>query len=268
MTQALGQFVKTTNNVFSDKYEARAAADGERPLLVWVREYKAGLKTVHSPNGDGEGVVVDLIDLGQFSADPVNSVYCNVLWMGSAVRDQLKAYAGGDQAQPLPIKLAWQQPQGKGMKFVSPEQLDDDWLAFANQVFQQYPTFAADVKAKKKAEWEAANPTQVPQVPAAIPGVQALAGPAPVAQQAVAPPAPQVPQAPVQQAPQAPVAAPAMQAPVAAPQAPQVPVAPTAPAMPQAPVMQAPGQPPAAPQAVPPVTDLTVEQMMAQLDAQ
>lgn len=269
MTQALGQFVKTTASAFSDGYAARDAADGERPLLVWVNEFKTGLKTKHAPNGDGEGVIVDLIDLAQFATDPMNSVFCNVLWMGGAVRDQLKGYAGSEQ--PFPIKLVWQSPQGGGMRYVQPEALDGQWLEYASSVYSQYPTFVKDRKAQKKAEWEAANPQQVPAVPTAIPGMQGLSGPAPVAQ--VVPPA--VQQAPVQAAPvaappvtqvSAPVAAPVLQAPGQPPMvpaaAPPVPVmsAPVAPA--QAPAMVAPAAAPAA------VTDMDVNAMLEKLNQQ
>jgi len=221
----LGQFVKQTNNQFSEKYEARAAADAQAPMLVFVREYKSGLTTMHAKDGSGEGVVVDIMDLQRYAAGagPM-SVFCNVLWMGGAVRDQLKRYAG--QEAPLPIKLVWATPAGGGMRYVSPEQLDGDWLAYAQRIYDEDRLYVDKVKQAKKVKWEQENPEPAPpgignlapaQAPVAAPVMQAPVAAPPVQQQAsVAPPAPVA-------APQAPVTAPVMQAPGAAPQPPAAP---------------------------------------------
>jgi len=228
----LGQFVKQTNNQFSEKYEARAAADAQAPMLVFVREYKSGLTTMHAKDGSGEGVVVDIMDLQRYAAGagPM-SVFCNVLWMGGAVRDQLKRYAG--QEAPLPIKLVWATPAGGGMRYVSPEQLDGDWLIYAQQIYDQDRSYVDKVKQAKKVKWEQENPEPAPPgignlAPAQAPAMQAPVAAPPVQQQApVAPPTPvAAPQAPAQAPvapPQAPVTAPAMQAPGAPPQAPVAP---------------------------------------------
>jgi len=232
----LGQFVKTTQNTFTEKFQARAAATGQRPLLVFVREYKEGLTTEHAKDGTGKGVVLDVLDLGLYASNPghPDSVYCNVLWMGGAVRDQLRPYVG--QEAPLPIKLAWTTPAGGGTQYIVPEALEGDWLTYAQQIYDADRQFVDKVKAAKKAKWEQDNPAPVPgmgalapaQAPVAAPVMQAPVAAPPVQQQApVIPPAPvAAPQAPAQAPvapPQAPVTAPAMQAPGAPPQAPVAP---------------------------------------------
>lgn len=271
MTQALGQFVKTQTGTFADSYAAKDAANNNTPMLVRVNEYKTDLKTKYVDSG--EGVSVDLIDLQRFSQDPVGSVFVNVLWMGGAVRDQLKPFVGSGQI--LPLRLVWQATQNGTGQFVMPEPLEGDWLTYAQQVFAQDQEFIDKVKAAKKAKFDqeqAANPgPQVQAVaPAALPPMQVAAVNSPAPQQPVAAPPAQA--APVQQVAAPPVQAPAMQAPVAAPpvQAPPVAAPPV-----QPPAMQAPGQPPAAPAmpaapvqaaGVPPVTNMDVEAMMAKLN--
>lgn len=274
---SLQQFVKTNRNLFSDKYQAQFAADNNRSLLVWVNEYKTGLKTKHHQDGTGEGIIVDVWDLtAQSQGQP--AVFCNVLWMGGAVRDQLKPYVGS--GQPLPIRLTKVTPDGGGPAYITPNALDGEWLTYATQMYEAYPTYVADEKARKIAEWEAQQAEQ-PQPPGVAPAAQqsipALAGPAPQAQapapapQAAPAPAPAAPAAvaapaapaavaaPVAApapAPAAPVAAPA--APVAAPAAP--PAAPVAPAAPQAPVAVPAGAPA-------PVGDTDVSQLISELDS-
>lgn len=273
---SLGQFVKQTQNVMADSYVARDHVD--RPLIVFVREYKTGMKTKHAQDGSGEGVVVDVLDLMLLSQNQP-CVFINVLWMGTAVRDQLKNYVPqpGAEAQALPIMLQWQTPQGQGMQFISPVQLEGDWLQYAASVHEQWPTFVSDERNRKMAQWqaEAAAAGQQQNGQPQGPPLPALSGPAPQVQQPVAQ-APPV-QAPVQAAP---VAAPPVQAPVAAPpaapaaqfSAPPVSAPPVAPQAPvAAPAMTAPQAPPAPPVAAqvgpPAVTDADVQGLLDKLNA-
>lgn len=261
MTQALGQFVKTQTGTFADSFAAKDAANNNTPMLVRVNEYKTGLKTKFVDSG--EGVSVDLIDLQRFSQDPVGSVFVNVLWMGGAVRDQLKPFVGSGQI--LPLRLVWQATQSGSGQFVMPEPLEGDWLTYAQQVYAQDAEFIDKVKVAKKAKFDqeqAANPgPQVQAVaPAALPPMQVAAvnTPAPqapvAAPQVQAPVAAPVPQQPVMQAPGQPPAVPQVQAPVAVP--PQAPAAPV-----QPPAMQQAGGAPA-------VTDMDVNAMLEKLNAQ
>lgn len=292
----LGQFVKKSVNTFADALQARACADGGKPLIVRVNEYKTGLKTQHNKDGNGEGVVVDVIDLG----DQNYTTYCNVLWMGEAVRDQLKDYAGTGQF--LPVKLVWAVPQGGGMKYVTPEPLEGQELQLAEWFVQNYPTYLDDQKNAKMAAWQEqqASQAQVPQAAPAVPAFQGLQGPAPQnpgmpgvspqtyaeinnrvqqenAAQNIGAPAPAP--APAPQAPQPQYAAPAAQAPAPPAPAPQAAPAPAPQQAPAAPAPQQYAAPPAAPapgQAPPPpqqyaaaqpgqVTDGQVDALLQQL---
>lgn len=275
----LGQFVKPDNQIMHDTLRARDVATSKTPMLVYVREFKTGLKTEFNKDGTGEGVAVDLVDLSTFQSNPEGSVYCNVLWMSKAVADQLRPCAGGD---PVAIRLAWAAGGSFG-QYVVPEPIEDDWLQWAQYIVTNYPEFVNQVKAKRLAAWQAEHPdapaqaAPAPQAAPALPSVVA-ASPAPQA----APPAPPAP------APQAvaavppaggaaspgavaapigrpPVAPPAFSpAPAAAPPAPpqvpaSVPAAAAPPAPPQAPAVAAaaPGQ----------VGDPEVERMLAELNA-
>lgn len=69
----------------SDSFKPKENFD--KPLLVKVREFKTGIVTEFSPDGN-DGIIVDLVDL------TTGTKYSNVLWMGGAIVDGLKMHAG------------------------------------------------------------------------------------------------------------------------------------------------------------------------------
>lgn len=87
-------------------------------LIVKVREYKTGIVTSNSPEG-GPGVIVDLVDL---DADGAPKLYSNVLWMGGAMVDGLKAHAGKDDPVMITIQ---QRKSNTGRKYPAPAALDE-----------------------------------------------------------------------------------------------------------------------------------------------
>lgn len=236
----LGQFVRKTSGTYVDNLKASDCADQAVPLLVRVNEYKTHLKTKHAPNGDGEGVSVDVVNLR------TNEVFVNVLWMGGAVRDQLRDYAGNGQL--LPIKLIWD-TSDNGNAFVTPEALEGAEFQHAANFVQQYPTYLDDQKNAKLAAWKAQQEQNAGQ-PASAPAFPALSGPAP--QAAPAAPAPAATPAPAP-APAAPVAqpVPAQAAPAPAPAAAPAPAPMPVAAVPPAPAGQ--------------VTDNDVDALLSQL---
>lgn len=279
MTQpsSLGTFVKQTV-MGGDTYRAQDNVD--KLLLVWVRERKEGMTTKHAKDGTGVGVIVDLVELLDKAYQPTGVPALNVLWMGTAVVDQLTPYVAS--GAPIPIMLQFQEPQGGGMAYIAPVAATDSLLKYASDWYGAYPTFLDDVKRKRVEEAKAtAVAAGLPQAPAAsqptlgaglagpapVPAVAApAAAPAPAAVPVVAasvpavPPAPQAApfQQPVVAAPAPVVAVPAVAAPVVtAPPAPVV----AAPVV-AAPVPPAPPAPPA-----PSMTDESVAAMLAEVNS-
>ena len=250
---SIGQFVKQSANFLPGDPipPARELANAGTPLLVWVKEFKDGVKTKHSPNGDGQLVNIDAVDMS------TGKVYINSALHNKVISDQLRPYAEKDlvtgeerNPNPLPIKFVWCAPQQQGgNNYLAPEQLSQDWVDYATANIATYQQMVATERAKRVAEFEAKK-QQVGSQPAGVAPAPQLGLAAPQAQAPVAPAAPAAPPA----APAAPPAAPAPAPAAVAPPAPAAPVAPV-PAAPAAPVAPAPAPvaPPAAAPATPPV---------------
>lgn len=86
-----------------------------KPLIVQVNELKHGVVTSNTPDG-GPAVIVDLVDL-----DGRVEPYRDVLWMGGAVVDGLKAHAGTRK----PVLIVFESRKSKsGRNYASPMAVD------------------------------------------------------------------------------------------------------------------------------------------------
>lgn len=164
-TMQLGNYAPPSR-VDGDVLQARDAVD--RPLVVLVREHRAGIVTKFKPDG-GEGVTLDVADIR------TGEVWIDVLWMNGAVVDGLAPYVG----QALPIKLVWTPSAKGGNPYISVQALTDGDLGMAQQWALANASTFDTVRAQRQAQ--AANP-QVPGAPATPPAwVPQPAAPAPAA---------------------------------------------------------------------------------------
>jgi hypothetical protein len=109
----------------SDTYKPKENYD--KPLLVKVREHKTGVVTEFSPEG-GEAVIVDLVDLAD------GNLYKNVLWMGGAVVDGLKANA----ASPNPLVIRFEKRKSNsGRNYPAPAKASDEDKALAQSYYSK-----------------------------------------------------------------------------------------------------------------------------------
>jgi hypothetical protein len=134
-----------------DRLQAKEAID--RPLVVLVREHRAGVITQYKPDG-GEAVVVDVADVR------TNEVWIGVMWMNGAVVDNLAPYVG----QPVAVKLVWTPSASGGNPYIGIKGLDGADLAVAQQWVAANPN-RFDQEHQRRAA--AAASTEAPQVPGA-----------------------------------------------------------------------------------------------------
>lgn len=175
----LGTFEpRAREDYIGDQLAARDAVD--KPLIVFVREHKTGIKTkfnqdptntrTYKPEG-GDGVIVDAADV------TTDEVWIDVLWLNGAIVDNLAPYVG----QAVPIKLAWQAPQGGGNSFIIVTPLTGDQLSAA-QKWAAGNSARFDTERAQRAANAAAHEQDTPATP-----LQPVA---------MTPPAPAVPAAP------------------------------------------------------------------------
>lgn len=203
----LGTFVPMEGQQ-GDNFPARDNVD--KPLVVWVREYKTGIRTKfnsnpkesnYKPEG-GDGVLIDVADL------TTNIVYIDALWMNGAVCDQMAPNVGTIMA----IKLQWTAPKGAGQNFIAPVPLEGQELAYASQWAATNDGRFEWERSQRELARKSAGP--VAPAPPAAPAPPP-APTAPVFQPPAAPTAPQPPAAGQQWTPPAAAAAPQPPAPVA-----------------------------------------------------
>lgn len=158
----LGTFEpRPREDIMGDQLQAKEAVD--KPLIVFVRQHKTGIKTKfnsdpklqgYKPDGS-DGVIVDAADV------TTNEVWIDVLWLNGAIVDNLIPYVG----QAVPIKLAWQAPAGGGNSYIVVTPLADQQLQQAQQWATANPTRFDDERARRQAEANA-NGTPAPAAPA------------------------------------------------------------------------------------------------------
>jgi hypothetical protein len=120
------QFEDYVPPVQEDSDVFRPKENFDKPLLIKVREFKQGIVTEHSPDG-GEGIIVDLVDLTD------GKVYRNVLWMGGAIVDGLKAHAGTPKV--LVIRFE-KRKSNSGRTYPSPISSTDEDKARARSYYE------------------------------------------------------------------------------------------------------------------------------------
>lgn len=184
----LGTFApRPREDMVGDQLQAKEAID--KPLIVFVREHKTGIKTKfnsdpkdkgYKPDGT-DGVIVDAADV------TTDEVWIDVLWLNGAIVDNLVPYVG----QAVPIKLAWQAPANGGNSYIVVTPLTGDHLAAAHTWAKGNATRFDTERAKRQANSDAheaqASASTLTTVPmgAPAPATPAVPAPAPTA----APPA-------------------------------------------------------------------------------
>ena len=125
-----------------------------KPLIVFVREFRTGVKTKfnsdptqsgYKPEG-ADAVILDIVDLTD------NSVHVGALWMNPAITDNLADKVG----TYYPIELRWTTPQRGGSQYVAIYKLDGEQLAFANEWATKYGQWFEQERDRKLAEQAAA----------------------------------------------------------------------------------------------------------------
>ncbi len=127
----LGTFApRPREDIVGDQLQAKEAID--KPLIVFVREHKTGIKTKFNQDpantktfkAEGtDGVIVDAADV------TTDEVWIDVMWLNGAIVDNLAPYVG----QAVPIKLAWQAPANGGNSYIVVTPLAGDHLAAAHR---------------------------------------------------------------------------------------------------------------------------------------
>lgn len=182
----LGTFApRPREDAIGDQLQAKEAVD--KPLIVFVREHKTGIKTKfnsdpkdkgYKPDGQ-DGVTVDAADV------TTDEVWIDVLWLNGAIVDNLIPYVG----QAVPIKLVWQAPANGGNSYIVVTPLANEQLAAAHQWATanaaRFDTERAQRRANADAHAGEAPAAALPTVPMGQPA--ALPAPAPAAPAAPTP---------------------------------------------------------------------------------
>jgi hypothetical protein len=202
--------------------------NGNKPLIVVPREFRANFTTQRFPNPK-DVVIVDVVDL------LTDTVHISVIWGGGAMVDAIKDHvpAEGQEPTKLPVKIGAANA-ASGNQYYVLVPLEGAELQLAGAWDAKYPTRVDQERARHEAE----QVSGAPAAPAADPMAAALAalqGGAQVAQPVTAQSFTQP--APVQNDAAAQVAA--LQAQLAALQAGQAPAAAPVAAQPAAPAQPA-----------------------------
>lgn len=107
-----------------DQFQANKNTD--KPLIIMPREHRTGMRTKHAPNGDGQGIVGDVVDIRS------NAVFIGALWMGKAVVDQLAPSVDPSGNAAFPVKFTWAAPANGGNAYIVVTPLEGAELAEAH----------------------------------------------------------------------------------------------------------------------------------------
>lgn len=136
---SLGSFV-APERATGDKFIANENVG--KPLLVRVNQFKDALTTKHNPNGDGKGVIVDVVDLTS------GDIFIGALWMSGALVDGLSPHAGSPTVLPVVITRV----TGKsGNPYLTLAPLADKSLELAQAWYSKNPTTLEDTRKERMA---------------------------------------------------------------------------------------------------------------------
>lgn len=180
----LGTFApRPREDMVGDQLQAKEAVD--KPLIAFVRQHKAGVKTKfnqdpkqsgYKPDGQ-DGVVVDVANVD------TNEVWIDVLWLNGAVVDNLVPYVG----QAVPIKLVWVAPPSGGNSYISLVALEGAQLQQAQQWAAANPNRFDTERAQRQANADAHTGQSTQAAAETLPTVPVAATPAPTPAPAAAP---------------------------------------------------------------------------------
>lgn len=127
MTATTPQFAEYEPPAQEDSDSFKPKENYDKPLLVKVREHKTGVVTEFSPEG-GDAITVDLVDLTN------GDIKRNVLWMGGAIVDGLKAHAGSPNV--LVIRFE-KRKSNSGRSYPSPAKSTDADKELARKYYEK-----------------------------------------------------------------------------------------------------------------------------------
>lgn len=188
-----------------EEYVPETMAEGDKlkpsdiidhPLIIKVLDYRTGITTKFSPNGDGEAVIVDVFDMSD------QKIHLQVMWFNNAIRDNLKNKVG----KVMPVRLVFQAPKkAGGNPYIIPVGLDGADLETARAWAKEKPTLFEDERTERDfGEYSATpvSPEPAAQAPAFSASAPSAAKPTAVTPPAAAPQAASTP-APAAQPPAA-----------------------------------------------------------------